>query len=126
MWLLQLAVAQIIAPTELRSGAVTFVSLGPAETRTWHLANASGAEVAALIPTEESTLYSVVVPDTAAPGEYYFAVKPEAGEKKTDDTQWRVQVTGPQSRLIIETDKGLYKPGQTVLMRVLALTYVFF
>ena len=38
----------------------------------------------------------------------------------------RSEVVGAQSQLIIETDKGLYKPGQTVLMRVLALTYVFF
>ena len=46
IWLgLPLVATQIIAPTELRSGTDAFVYLGPNETRTWHLADAEGAEV---------------------------------------------------------------------------------
>ena len=52
---LHLAAAQIIAPTELRSGTDTFVYLGPAENRTWHLADAEGSEVSfAALPRRNS------------------------------------------------------------------------
>ena len=98
--------------------------LGSAETRAWHIVDAAGAEVAALVPTEEASLFSVVVPANTNAGEYYFAVKRTPGGffSSLDDTRWPVEVAGVQSRLFVETDKGLYTPGQTVLVRVLALT----
>lgn len=111
--LLSIVESVVVCPSKMSTGE-TYYCFSSSQVETLQLVSASSVLASATMVPGNQHLYSLVVPDVT-PGTYSVQEPNDATAKAS------VQLTGPAATLLLEADKALYKPGQKVRLRALAL-----
>lgn len=112
--LLSIAESVVICPSKMSTGE-TYHCFSSSQVESLQLVSASAVVASASMVPGNQHLYSLVIPDVT-PGNY------SVQEPNDPTAKASVQLLGPAATLLLEADKALYKPGQVVRLRALALT----
>jgi len=111
--LLSIVESVVVCPSKMSTGE-TYYCFSSSQVDTLQLVSANSVLASATMKPGNQHLYSLVIPDVT-PGNYSVQEPNDATAKAS------VQLTGPAATLLLEADKALYKPGQVVRLRALAL-----
>lgn len=111
--LLSIVESVVVCPSKMSTGE-TYYCFSSSQVDTLQLVSANSVLASATMLPGNQHLYSLVIPDVT-PGNYSVQEPNDATAKAS------VQLTGPAATLLLEADKALYKPGQVVRLRALAL-----